>query len=79
MIILGVHLHHKLSWSPHVNHTCNKMNHTLGFLNRNLYHTPQNIKEYIYKQLVLPSIDYRSAIWDLYTKSDISNLEMLQH
>ena len=32
-----------------------------------------------YKQLVLPSIDYCSAIWDPYTKSDISKLEMLQH
>ena len=76
---LGVHLYHKLSWSPHVNHVCNKVNHILGFLNRNLYHTPQNIKEYTYKQLVLPSVDYCSEIWDPFTKSDISKLEMLQH
>ena len=69
---LGVRLHHKLSWSPHVNHICNKANRLLGFLNRNLRHTPQNIKEYTYKQLVLPSIDYCSAIWDPYTKNDIS-------
>ena len=74
---LGVRLHHKLSWSPHVNHICNKANHMLGFLNRNLFHAPHNIREYTYKQLVLPSIDYRSAIWDPYTKNDI--LEMLQH
>ena len=73
---LGVRLHHKLSWSPHVNHICNKANRTLGFLNRNLFHAPQNIREYTYKQ---PSIDYCSAIWDPYTKNDISNLEMLQH
>ena len=51
----------------------------LGFLNRNLRHAPQNIKEYTYKQLVLPSIDYCSTIWDPYTKNDISKLEMLQH
>ena len=38
---LGVRLHHKLSWSPHVNHICNKVNRILGFLNRNLHHTPQ--------------------------------------
>ena len=76
---LGVRLHHKLSWSPHVNHICNKANRLLGFLNRNLRHTPQNIKEYTYKQLVLPSIDYCSAIWDPYTKNDTSKLEMLQH
>ena len=28
---LGVRLHHKLSWSPHVNHICNKANRLLGF------------------------------------------------
>ena len=75
----GVHLHHKLSWSPRINHICNKVNCILGFLNRNLHHTSQNIKDYTYKQLVLPSVDYCSAIWDPYTKSDISKLEMLQH
>ena len=51
----------------------------LGFLNRNLYHAPQSIKEYTYKQLALPLIDYCSAIWDPYTKNDISKLEMLQY
>ena len=78
---LRVRLHHKLSWSPHVNHICNKANRMLGFLNRNLFHAPQNIREYTYKQLVLPYalIDYCSAIWDPYTKNDISKLEMLQH
>ena len=30
---LGVHLHHKLSWSPHVDHICNKASRLLGFLN----------------------------------------------
>ena len=76
---LGVRLHHKLSWSPYVNHICNKVNRILGFLNRTLHHTLQNIKEYTYKQLVLPSVDYCSEIWDPFTKSDISKLEMLQH
>ena len=51
----------------------------LGFLNRNLYRALQNVKEYVYKTLVLPSLDYCSAIWDPYTKKDMSKLEMLQH
>ena len=77
---LGVRLHHKLSWSPHINHIYNKVNRMLGFLNRNLYHAPQHIKEYTYKTLVLPSLDYCSAIWDpAYTKKDVLKLEMLQH
>ena len=47
---LGAHLHHKLSWSPHINHIYSKVNYTIGFLNRNLYHAPQHIKEYTYVQ-----------------------------
>ena len=54
---LGVRLHHKLSWSPHVNHICNKVNRMLDFLNRNLFHTPQNIREYIYLQTTCATID----------------------
>ena len=57
----------------------NEANRMLGFLNRNLYHAPQHIKEYTYKTLVLPSVDYCSAIWDPYSKKDVSKLEMLQH
>ena len=34
---------------------------------------------YTYKQLILPSIDSCSAIWNPYTNSDISKLEILQH
>ena len=37
------------------------------------------IKQYVYKQLLLPSIEYCSAIWDLYYHSDINKLEMIQH
>ena len=37
---LRVRLHHKLTWSPHVNHICNKANRMLGFLNRSLHHAP---------------------------------------
>ena len=32
---LGVCLHHKLSWSPHIDCIRNKANHLLGFLKRN--------------------------------------------
>ena len=29
---LGVRLHHRLSWEPHVNYICGKANQLLGFL-----------------------------------------------
>ena len=59
---LGVCLHHKLSWRPHVDHMCNKASRLLGFLKRNLYSSSAQIKEYLYKQLLLPSIEYYSAM-----------------
>ena len=40
---LGVHLHHKLLWRPHVDHICNKASRLLGFLKRNLHSSPINI------------------------------------
>jgi len=76
---LGIRLHHKLSWDPHVNYICNKANRLLGFLKRNLYNAPLQIKEHVYKQLLLPSIEYCSAIWDPYHQTSINKLEMIQH
>ena len=76
---LGVCLHHKLSWRPHVDRMCNKASRLLGFLKRNLYSSPAHIKEYLYKQLLLPSIEYCSAIWDPYHQTDIKKIEMVQH
>ena len=76
---LGIHLHHKLSWTPQLNHICSKANRLLGFLKCDLYHAPQHTKEHVYKQLLLPSLDYCSALWDPYHKSDIRKLEIIQH
>jgi len=77
---LGIRLHYKLSWDPHVNYICNKTNQLLGFLKRNLYNAPSSeIKEHVYKQLVLPSIEYCSTIWDPYHHTSIYKLEMIQH
>ena len=72
---LGVCLHYKLSWSPHGDHIRNKANRLLGFLKRNLLNASTQIKEYVYKQLLLPSNEYCSAIWDPNHLSDINKLE----
>ena len=37
---------------------------TLGFLRRNLYSCPQDVKEATYKGLVPPVLDYGSSVWD---------------
>ena len=43
---LTVCLYHKLSWSPHVNHICNKINLTLGIA---IYFSEQKFTSYTTK------------------------------
>ena len=76
---LGICLYHKLSWSPHVDCIMNKANCLLDFLKRNVQNASTQIKEYVYKQLLMPSIEYCSAIWNPYHHSDIYTVEMIQH
>ena len=54
-----------LRWNIHVSNVCTKANKTLGFLRRNLYFCPQEVKEAAYKGLVRPVLDYGSSVWDL--------------
>ena len=42
---LGVDIHSKLSWNPHVDHITKKANSILAFLQRNPHKMPNNIKE----------------------------------
>ena len=43
---------------------CTKANRTLGFLRRNLYQCPQDVKEAAYRGLVCPILEYGSSVWD---------------
>ena len=43
---------------------CNKANRTIGFLRRNFYACPQEVKEAAYKGLVRPVLEYSSFVWD---------------
>ena len=51
-----------LRWNTHVSNVCT--NRTLGFLRRNLYSCPQEVKEAAYKGLVRPVLDYDSSVGD---------------
>ena len=74
---LSICLHHNLPLGPHVDRLQNKANRLLGFLKQNLYNASTQIKEHVYKQLLLPSIEYCSAIWDPYHHPDKNKLEMI--
>ena len=61
---LGVTITSDLRWNTHVSNVCTKANRTLGFLRRNLYSCPQEVKKAAYKGLVRPVLDYGSSVWD---------------
>ena len=61
---LGIILHKKLSWNPHVNTICSKANQTLAFLRRNIRECHRDIKIKCYHTYVRPIFEYASAVWD---------------
>ena len=61
---LGVTITNDLRWNTHVSNICTKANRTLGFLRRNLYSCPQEVKEAAYKGLVCPVLEYSGSVWD---------------
>ena len=61
---LGVIITSDLRWNTHVSNVCTKANRTLGFLRRNVYSCPQEVKEAAYKGLVHPVLDFGSLVWD---------------
>ena len=52
---------------------------TLGFLRRNLFSCPQEVKEAGYKTLVRPILEYGSSVWDPYTQGLQEELEKVQN
>ena len=61
---LGVTITSDFRWNTHVSSVCTKANRNLGFLRRNLYSCPQEVKEAAYKGLVRPVLDYGNSVWD---------------
>ena len=59
---LGVPITHDLRWNTHISNTCTKANRTLGFLRRNLYQCPRDVKEAAYRELVRPILEYGSCV-----------------
>ena len=47
----------------HVSNICTKAKRTLGFLRRNPYACPQEVKEATYKRLVRPVLEYSGSVW----------------
>ena len=54
---LGVNLHEKLSWRPHVDMITRKANSTRAFLQRNLKGCPRPVKDRCYTTYVRPTLE----------------------
>ena len=76
---LGVTITNYLRWNIHVSNICTKANRTLGFLRRNVYSCPQEVKEAAYKGLVHPILDYSGSVWDPSGVGLQNELEKLQN
>ena len=75
---LGVNIHQHLSWNTHIDSITKKGNNTVGFLQRNLHHLPQEVRKQCYETLVRPSLEYASSVWDPHTQRNINKLEAVQ-
>ena len=76
---LGVTITNDLRWNTHVSNVCIKANRTLGFLRRNLYRCPQEVKEAAYKGLVRPVLECSGSVWDPSGVGLQSELEKVQN
>ena len=54
------------------------MNSSLGFLRRNLYNCPEQIKMQAYYSLVRPHLEYACSVWDPHTQKNIQSIENFQ-
>ena len=76
---LGVTITNDLRCNTHVSNICTKPNRTLGFLRRNLYACPQEVKEAAYKGLVRPVLEYSGSVWDPWGVGLQNELERVQN
>ena len=75
---LGVTITSDLKWNSHIRNVCSKANSTLGFLWRNLFSCPQDVKEAAYKSMVRPILEYGSTAWDPHCNGLNDELENVQ-
>ena len=54
---LGITITSDLKCNSHISNVCSKANGTLGFLRRNLFSCPLDVKEAAYKSLVRPILE----------------------
>jgi ribonuclease P/MRP protein subunit RPP40 len=75
---LGVEIHERLSWKPHITAMTSKAARTLGFIRRNLSQCSSSIKQQAYTVLVRSQLEYAGAVWDPHRQNQIDQVEKIQ-
>ena len=75
---LGVTITSDLKWNSHIRNVCSKANRTLGFLRRNMFSCPKDVKGAAYKSMVRPILEYGSTVWDPHYNGLNDELENVQ-
>ena len=75
---LGVIVSQNLKFSQQCNEAAKKANRMLGFINRNFTFKSRKIIVPLYKNLVLPYLEYAIQFWDPHLNKDKNKLEAVQ-
>ena len=59
---LGITVNKHLSWSSHVSNVISDANRKLGVINRVFGHCAKAVKVKLYRQIVLPKLEYCSSV-----------------
>ena len=76
---LGVQVDETLSWEAHISEVVSKVAKVLAVLRRLRPICPQSTLVTIYKSLILPNLDYCSAVWGCISNGLSQKLETLQN
>ena len=60
---LGLSISNDLKWTNHINNICKKASSTVGFIRRNLKHSPAKCRRTAYISLVRSTLEYGAIIW----------------
>ena len=76
---LGLYIDDELRWDVYVNYLCEKVGRMISFLRRLTYFINRNSLNLIYRNVILPHLDYANVIWESSCEKHINQLQKLQN